>query len=60
MARWRQPGAGELLQAFLLLSVVAFVLGVLWRPALLRGALRFSWPWLSASGVCRAVAGSRG
>ena len=36
MARWRQPGAGELLQVFLLLSVVAFVLGLLWRPAPLR------------------------
>jgi hypothetical protein len=36
MARWQQPGAGEMLQVYLLLSVVAFLLGFLWRPALLR------------------------
>ena len=36
MARWRQPGAGEMLQVFLLLSVVTFVLSLLWRPAVPR------------------------
>jgi hypothetical protein len=41
MARWRQPGAGEMLQAFLLLNVIAFVLGLLWRPALPRVGLVF-------------------
>jgi hypothetical protein len=33
MTRWRKPGAGEMLQVYLLLSVVAFFLGLLWRPA---------------------------
>jgi hypothetical protein len=32
MARWRQPGAQEMLQAFLLLKVVAFLSGLLPRP----------------------------
>ena len=32
MARWRQPGAQEMLQAFLLLNVVAFLFGLLSRP----------------------------
>jgi hypothetical protein len=32
MARWRQPGAHEMLQAFLLLNVVAFLFGLLSRP----------------------------
>jgi hypothetical protein len=60
MARWRQPGVREMLQVFLLLSAVAFVLGLLWRPALLRGAWCPSCPRFSVSGVCRAAAGSRG
>ena len=41
MARWRQPGAGEMLQVFLLLNVVAFILGLLWRPAVLREDVAF-------------------
>jgi hypothetical protein len=32
MARWRQPGAQEMLQAFPLLNVVAFLSGLLSRP----------------------------
>ena len=32
MSRWRQPGASELLLAFLALNVVAFVLIVVWHP----------------------------
>jgi hypothetical protein len=36
MARWRRPGAGEMLQVFLLLDVVAYIPGLSWRPALLR------------------------
>jgi hypothetical protein len=39
MARWRRPGAGEMLQVFLLLEVVAFIVGLLWRPAVLRDDL---------------------
>ena len=34
MARWRQPGALEMLLLFLVLSSVAFLLGLLRRPAL--------------------------
>jgi hypothetical protein len=41
MARWRRPGAGEMLQVFLLLNVVTFILGLLRQPALLRGDLVF-------------------
>ena len=36
MARWRRPGAGEMLKVFLLLSVVAFILGLVWQPAVPR------------------------
>jgi hypothetical protein len=32
MARWRQPGAQEMLQTFPLLKLVAFLLGLLPRP----------------------------
>jgi hypothetical protein len=39
MARRRRPGAGETLWVFLLLDVVAFTLGLAWRPALLRDDL---------------------
>ena len=37
MARWRRPGAGEMLQVFLLLDVVGCILGHSWRPVTLRG-----------------------
>ena len=60
MARWRQPGAGEMLQVFLLLSVFAFVLSLLWRLPCRDLARRPSWSRFSASSACRAVAGSRG
>ena len=42
MARWRQPGAQEMLQTFLLLNVVAFLSGLLPRP-------HNQWPPIAAS-----------